>query len=402
MDIEKRIKELSKKYFDETVAIRRHIHQNPELAFDEWNTSKFIAEKLAEYGIEFNTGIAKTGIVGTIHGTKSEPQVALRADMDALPIFEKNQVDYKSQNEGIMHACGHDAHSASLLGTARILQELRAELPGSIRLIFQPSEEKLPGGASVMIEEGVLENPKPKAVLGQHVMPFIDSGRVGFRPGKYMASADEIKLIVTGKGGHAALPHLASDTVSALCQIIVNLQQVVARKANPLLPTVLSFCTIKAGNGAYNVLPERAEVLGTLRTMDEDWRARAHQFITDIAESTARSLGAECKVEILNGYPVLFNAEELTGRTIQYAHEYMEVDNCEELDLWMAAEDFAYYSQKGDACFYRLGTRNTEKGITSAVHTPTFNIDEDSLEIGSGLMAYLAFKNLEHFSEEKV
>jgi amidohydrolase len=394
MTIKERIKQLAKESAEEIVAIRRNLHANPELSFQEYNTAQFIAEKLDAYGIPYQK-MANTGLVAIIAGQNNPGHkvIALRADIDALPIIEANDVPYKSQNEGVMHACGHDVHTASLLGTAKILTALKDKLNGSIKLIFQPGEEKMPGGASIMIKEGALENPKPKNILGQHVMPFIPVGKVGFRSGMYMASTDEIYFTVKGKGGHAATPEKNIDPVLITSHIIVALQQIVSRHVDPKLPCVLSFGKVTA-NGATNIIPDEVKVEGTFRTMDEPWRAEAHKRMKKMAESIAEGMGGTCEFTILNGYPYLKNDPELTERSRANAVTYLGEENVVDLDLWMAAEDFSYYSQQIPACFYRLGTRNESKGIISSVHTPTFDIDEEALEIGSGLMAWLAFCEL--------
>ncbi len=375
------------------VTFRRHLHANPELSFQEEQTSRFVQAQLRELGIPFTAGVAGTGVVGLIEGKKPGPVVALRADMDALPILEANQVPYKSTNQGVMHACGHDAHTASLLGAAAILNQCREEMAGSVKLIFQPGEERLPGGASLMIKEGVLQNPAPVHILGQHVMPFLDAGKVGFRAGMYMASADEITMTVRGKGGHAAQPHQNIDTVLIASHIIVALQQIVSRVANPTIPSVLSFGKVTA-NGAFNIIPNEVVVLGTFRTMNEPWRKEAHVRMKELAEGIAKSMGGSCDFSINVGYPFLVNDESVTRLARKHAEEYMGREQVVELDLWMAAEDFAYYSQVTKACFYRLGTRNESRGIISAVHTPTFDIDETALETGCGLMAYLAMQTM--------
>ena len=391
--IKEKIQELSAAIFDDVVANRRHLHAHPELSFHEVETSVFVANKLTELGLEYHK-MADTGLVAMIKGDKpSDRVIALRADMDALPILEANDVPYKSQNTGVMHACGHDAHTSSLLGTAKILTKLKAEFGGTVKLIFQPAEEKLPGGASLMIKEGVLENPKPQAVLGQHVMPLIDAGKVGFRAGKYMASTDELYVTVRGKGGHGAQPQQNIDPVIITAHILTALQQIVSRFADPKSPSVLSFGKIIA-NGATNVIPNEVYLEGTFRTMDEKWRGEAHIKIKKMAEGIAEAMGGSCEFNIMRGYPFLVNEEVLTAATRGHAEDYLGKENVLDLDIWMAAEDFAYYSQAADSCFYRLGTRNEARGIISSVHTPTFDVEEDAFKISTGLMAYLAIKQL--------
>ncbi|RAI94990.1 amidohydrolase [Algoriphagus yeomjeoni] len=390
-----KIKFLAKAYKEEVIANRRHLHANPELSYQEFNTAKFVKEKLQEIGITTIESKADTGWAALIEGKNpSKKVVALRADMDALPIIEANEVSYKSQNPGVMHACGHDAHTASLLGAAKILNEVKDDFEGTIKLIFQPGEEVAPGGASLMIADKVLENPRPNGIIGQHVMPFIEVGKVGFRPGIYMASADEIYVTVKGKGGHAAMPETLIDPVLIASHMIVALQQVVSRAASPKIPSVLSFGRVEA-LGATNVIPNEVKIQGTFRTLDEDWRAKAHEKMLSIAKGIVEGMGGEVDFEIKKGYPFLKNDPELTHRSHQAAIAYLGEENVLDLDIWMAAEDFAFYSQEVEGCFYRLGTRNEAKGITSGVHTPTFDIDEDALEIGSGLMAFLAISELE-------
>ncbi len=388
-----KVQELSAKIYHDVVSYRQHIHANPELSYKEFQTSLFIKEKLKVWGVEF-TEMANTGIVGIIKGELPSDQViALRADMDALPIYEANDKPYKSKNEGVMHACGHDVHSSSLLGTAYILNELKAEFGGTIKLVFQPAEEVLPGGASIMIKEGVLENPKPHAMVGQHVMPLIETGKVGFRSGIYMASTDELYVTVHGKGGHGAQPHQNIDPVLITAHIIVALQQIVSRNADPRLPSVLSFGKVNA-NGATNIIPNEVKLEGTFRTLNEEWRNEAHRLMKKMAEGIAESMGGSCDFNIMRGYPFLINEEKLTANAISYAQDYLGKENVIDLDIWMAAEDFAYYSQVTDACFYRLGTGNAAKGTTYSVHTPNFDIDEDALKTSTGLMAYIALKQL--------
>ncbi|MFS8615975.1 MAG: M20 family metallopeptidase [Solitalea sp.] len=389
-----KIRQLAADLHAETVETRRYLHMHPELSFEEYNTSAFVAGKLTELGIPFEKK-ANTGLVALLKGEKPGPDkvIALRADMDALPILEANPVEYRSTNEGVMHACGHDVHTASLLGTARILSKLKPEFSGTVKFIFQPGEEKLPGGASLMIREGVLENPVPQGVFGQHVMPLIDAGQVGFRSGKYMASTDELHVTVSGKGGHGAMPHNTVDPVLIAAHIVVALQQIVSRHANPLMPSVLSFGKVLAA-GATNVIPGEVKMEGTFRTLDENWRADAHRKMKKMAESIAEGMGGSCAFEIRKGYPFLVNDEKLTASARKHAEEYLGKENVLDLDIWMAAEDFAFYSQAAPACFYRLGIRNERKGITSGVHTPTFDIDERALETGPGLMAFLALREL--------
>jgi len=391
--IKEQIQALSQKIFDDVVANRRHLHAHPELSFNEVQTSAFIARKLDELGLTYQR-MADNGLVALIKGEKpSDKVVALRGDMDALPITEANNVPYKSQNTGVMHACGHDVHTSSLLGTAKILTALKSQFGGTIKLIFQPAEERLPGGASLMIKEGVLENPKPQAVLGQHVMPLIDAGQVGFRAGKYMASTDELYVTVKGKGGHGAQPQQNIDPVIITAHILTALQTLVSRSADPKSPTVLSFGKVIA-NGATNVIPNEVYLEGTFRTMDEAWRKEAHVKMKKMAEGIAEGMGGSCDFNIMHGYPFLVNEEKLTASVRGFAEDYLGKENVLDLDIWMAAEDFAYFSQAADSCFYRLGTRNESKGITSSVHTPTFDIDEDAFKISTGLMAYLAVKQL--------
>ena len=389
------IKNRAKTLLPELIKIRQNIHQNPELSFQEFETQKKVENYLQKLGLSTQR-LANTGVVALIEGNNpSKRCVALRADMDALPIIEVNDGrPYRSLNEGVMHACGHDVHTTSLLGAATILNELKSEFEGTIKLVFQPGEEKLPGGASLMLADGVLQNPPVDFMIGQHVMPLIDTGSVGFRKGLYMASTDEIFITVKGVGGHGALPHLAVDSILVASHIVVAMQQIVSRNQNPALHSVLSFGKI-IGNGATNVLPPNVEIHGTFRTVDENWRAEAHDKIRRLAEGIAHSMGAEIDIEIKKGYPFLKNDETLTSICIEAAEEYVGGNRVEELELWMAAEDFSYYSQEVPSCFYRLGTRNMEKGTHYSVHHPSFDIDEDALEIGSGLMAELALKALQ-------
>jgi len=383
-----KIREKALQYFPEVQAIRHYLHAHPELSFEENNTSDFVSGKLTSWGIKHQRGVAGTGIVAVLEGKQPGGRcIALRADMDALPILELNETNYKSQNAGVMHACGHDVHTSCLLGAAHILHELRDEWSGSIKLIFQPGEEKHPGGASVMIQEGVLENPKPEAILALHVYPNLPSGTVGFRAGQYMASADEVYITILGKGGHAALPHQTVDPISISALVISGLQQVISRKGNPLIPSVLTFGKIQSGF-ATNVIPDKVEILGTFRTMDEKWRYEAHKWIKDFTEQTCAAYGATAIVEIPAGYPSVYNDPALTNKATDWARAYVGEANVHDLDMRMAGEDFSFYTQSMPGCFFRLGTSRDGKEFTSAVHTPRFDIDEDALKTGMGMMAW--------------
>jgi amidohydrolase len=393
--MKEKIQILAQAYLQNAIQTRRHLHQNPELSYQEFNTSRFVAEKLAELGIEHQHGVAVTGVVALIKGKNPDKKIiALRADMDALPILEANDVPYKSQNPGVMHACGHDVHTTSLLGTARILHELRHEFEGTIKCIFQPGEERLPGGASLMIADGVLENPKPVSIFGQHVHTPLRAGVIGLKGGIYMASTDEIYVTVKGHGGHGAMPQECIDPVVITAQIIVALQNVVSRFGDPGIPSVLTFGKINSTGGATNIIPNEVKLEGTFRTMNEKWRGEAHKRMKKIAESIAKGFGGACEFNIVRGYPVLFNHEVLTARTKKRAIEFLGKDKVVDLPYRMTAEDFAYFSQAMPACFYRLGTGNPERGITSNIHTNTFDVDEAALETGIGLMAWLAVQEL--------
>ena len=389
-----RVKELAANYSDEVVAIRRHLHQHPELSFVEFETSKYIQSKLDEWGITYEAGMVKTGIVVLVEGNNpSKKVIALRADIDALPIQEENNFPYRSVNDGVMHACGHDLHTSSLLGVVKILNELKSEFEGTVKCFFQPGEERLPGGASLMIKEGILENPKPEIVFGQHVYPDLPCGKVGFRPGIYMASADELYVTVHGKGGHGALPHKNVDPVLITSHIMVALQQVVSRQAKPDVPTVLSFGKVVA-NGSTNVIPAKVELEGTFRTFNEEWRAEAHEKMVKMAKSIAESMGGTCDFEVRKGYPFLVNDEHVTLRAKKVAQQFLGEENVVDLDLRMTAEDFSYYSQEMPGCFYRLGTARPEEQKVSGLHTSTFNLDENAIELGVGLMAAMAIEEL--------
>lgn len=386
-----KIKEISKSIFEEIVEIRRHLHMYPELSFCEYNTSSYIKSILNKWNIPFTEGIAVNGIVVVLHGINKEKKtIALRADFDALPIKEENDIEYCSKNSGVMHACGHDAHTASLLGVIRILDSLKNDWEGSIKFIFQPAEEMLPGGAKQMIEEGVLDNPKVSKVIGQHVFPDLEVGKVGFLKGKYMASTDEIYIDVIGKGGHAALTDTYNNPIISASKLINELEIVFKQYRD--IPCVLAFGFIE-GRGSTNVIPNNVSIKGTLRVLDEKFRKQAKKIIKQTVDSIAISNNLDINLNICQGYPCLVNDESLTENLIIFAKQYLGSDNVIELSLRMTGEDFAYFSQTVPSCFYRLGTSNVKNGITAGLHTSTFNIDEKSLEIGMGLMAYLAINN---------
>ena len=388
------IKARAEAIFPEIQSIRHHIHAHPELSFEEYNTAAFISAKLSEWGIKHETGIAGTGIVAIIEGKNPDKKcIALRSELDALPIPEANDVPYRSQNAGVMHACGHDVHSSCLLGAAYILNEMRNELEGTVKLIFQPGEEKNPGGASLMIAAGVLENPRPEAIYALHVYPHLPSGVVGFRGGQYMASADEIYITIEGKGGHAALPHLCIDPIAIAAQLISSMQQIISRKGNPLIPSVLSFCKI-AGGFTTNVIPDKVEIEGTFRTMDETWRYKAHELVKEITENTCKEYGAKANIEISVGYPSLFNDPTLTADAESRAIEYLGFEQVKTLNLRMTADDFAYYSHHMPSCYFRLGTSLNNEKYTVPVHNANFDIDENAMKTGMGMMSWLAFSAL--------
>lgn len=384
-----RIKDMASQLAPEFIAIRQHLHAHPELSYQEFETSKFIQEKLAGWNIPYQV-MASTGVVGLIEGKNpSSKIIALRGDMDALPIKEVNDVAYKSQNEGVMHACGHDVHTTCLLGAARILNDTKEEWEGTVKLIFQPGEEKNPGGASYMIAEGVLENPAPQQIFALHVHPGIDAGEFSFRGGMVMASADELYITIRGKGGHAAAPQNTADTILIASHLIISLQQIVSRNNNPFNPSVLSISSFQGGN-TTNVIPSEVKLMGTFRAMNEAWRFKAHELITKQTKQLVAAMGAEADIHIDVGYPFVFNNEALSISAREQAEKFAGKENVSETELRMGAEDFAYYSHKIPACFFRLGAGNKAKGITSGVHTPNFNIDENAIEHGMGMMAWLA------------
>jgi amidohydrolase len=386
--LQQKIKQLATAYADEFIEVRHHLHAHPELSYQEEETSKFIRAKLDAMGISYEVK-AGTGVLGTIEGKNpSKRVIALRADMDALPIQEENELAYKSQNKGVMHACGHDVHTTILLGASKILQELKNEWEGTIKLLFQPGEERNPGGASYMIRDGALENPRPQGIIGLHVHPGLELGKLSFRKGRVMASADEIYITIRSKGGHAAAPHLTADTVLIASHLIVSLQQIVSRNRNPLSPSVLSICSIQGGH-TTNVIPSEVKLMGTFRAMDEGWRKKAHELIRKQAVGLVESMGAEIDLHIDVGYPTVDNDPAFTEIAWQLANDFMGRENVQETEMRMGAEDFGYYTQLIPGCFFRLGVRNEAEGIIHNVHTPKFNIDERAIETGMGVMAWL-------------
>lgn len=384
-----RIKALVQEYTAEITEMRRHLHRHPELSTQEFETGRYIKQKLDAWGIPCTDGWSATGVVGIIKGRNPESRcVALRADMDALPIEEATGLAFTSQNPGVMHACGHDVHMACLLGAAKVLQALRNDFEGMVKLIFQPSEEDFRAGAPKMIEEGVLSDPAPERIYALHVMPEMDCGKVGVKNGQYMASTDEIYLKAIGKAGHGAMPELNVDTVLMSAYILTGLQQVVSRQAPPYIPTVLSFGRI-IGEGRTNIIPGEVNMEGTLRTFNEEWRARAHEAIRRCAQGIARGMGGNCEVFIDHGYPFVSNDVAAADFVRSVGAMMVGKENVEELPLRMTAEDFAYYTQKIPGCMFRLGVKPPELEAPTNLHTATLAVDERALAIGAQMMAGL-------------
>jgi amidohydrolase len=373
-------------YHQELLRWRRHIHSHPELSWAEIETTDYIITELEKMGITTMARPLKTGVVANIENGKGK-MIALRGDIDALPITEQNACEYKSKNDGVMHACGHDVHTTCLLGASKYLVENKDKWSGTIKLIFQPSEEKQPSGAEAMIKAGVLKSVE--SIIGLHVTPELEVGKLGFRAGPFMASADEIYMTVIGKGGHGASPHLCVDPIVLSAHIILALQNLVSRYADPKTPTVLTFGDIH-GHGATNIIPEKVELKGTLRTFDEKWRKEAQQKIMDIAQGIAKSFGGDCIVDIPVGVPFVHNDNSLTEKISNVAKKMLGSENVVEMPIRMGAEDFSFYGHHCAASFFRLGTGNDKKGTTITVHNPKFDIDEDALVIGSSAMAEMA------------
>jgi amidohydrolase len=386
--MKEQIQQLARQYAPDMIAIRHHIHAHPELSFQEYETSKFVQQKLTEYGIAHST-LAQTGVVGIIEGQNPQSRcMALRADMDALPIQEESDISYKSTVAGVMHACGHDVHTTCLLGAARILAQTRSQWNGTVKLIFQPGEEKNPGGASIMIKEGVLQNPAPQGIIGMHVHTGMPAGQFSFRSGMVMASADELYITIKAKGGHAAAPQVTADPIVIAAQLVLNLQTIISRNNNPFNPSVLSITSIQGGS-ATNIIPGEVKIMGTFRAMNEDWRFKAHELIKKHVLDLAAMMGGSADVHIDVGYPFVLNNEALTNTAWRLAEDYRGKENVSQTELRMGAEDFGYYSHQIPGTFFRLGVMNEAMGITSGVHTSTFNIDEAAIEYGMGMMAWV-------------
>jgi amidohydrolase len=393
-NLKERVLKRSADQSDELVALRRHFHMYPELSYKEHETASFICDYLKKNGIEFRKGVAGTGIIATIKGKLIGSKIiGIRADMDALPVTEENKVGYVSQNPGKMHACGHDAHMAMLLGVARLMKDMEKDFGGTILLIFQPGEELAPGGASLMIESGAFNNPKPDIVLAQHVLPELESGRVGYKAGRYMASCDEIYITVKGTGGHAALPGLTTDQIYIASHLIIRLKDRISKEQSiNKIPTVLGIGKI-SGEGATNVIPEKVEIAGTFRTFDEKWRAEAKTMITEISAATAKEFNVNINVNIVKGYPVLVNDEKLTESAISFSTELLGKENVEQFDIRMSSEDFAFFTEAFPSLYFRVGIRKKNSKMRM-LHTPLFDIDEEGMKTGVANMCWLALKFL--------
>ena len=384
------IKSLAARFNPDIVEWRRWLHQHPELSQQEHGTMAYVAERLRSFGLEPRTGIGRTGCMAFIRGGIDPDSrcIALRADYDALPLNEDTGLPYASENPGVMHACGHDMHTASLLGAARILCELREQLHGTIMLIFEPSEELYPGGARMMMDDGLFDERMPDEIYAFHCLPELDCGYVGMRKGKYMASTDELYWTVKGRGGHGATPHLSVDPILIASHIVVALQQLVSRNASPMMPTTLSFGKIN-GNGRTNIIPDEVKMEGIIRTFDEQWRLECHERIRRMSEGIAESMGGSCDLFIDYGYPYVFNDDACTQHVHDNAVDYLGADKVQWLDMRMTAEDFAFFAQKIPACYFRIGVHVPGTPFSN-LHRPNLIIDERSLELAAGLVAYNA------------
>ena len=388
-NLEEFIKSKSLELFEKVKGYREYMHQHPELSFQEEKTMEFVANSLTKLNIPFTKGIGGTGVVGFIkgkHHSDAMECIGLRADLDALPIQEENEVSYKSKVAGVMHACGHDVHTSILLGVAEIINEIRDEIPFPVKLIFQPGEEKNPGGATYMIRDGVLENPIVKELYALHVFPDMPVGKVGFREGIYMASSDEVYVTINGKGGHGATPNKAIDPILIGATIVTSIQQIVSRRCDPIIPSVLTFGHFE-GLGETNVIPSKVLLKGTFRTLNEEWREEALILIKNQIELIAQSMGGTADVSISRGYPYLENNPKITHQLSQKAKNFLGDENVEDLPIRMTSEDFAFYSQEKPVCFFRLGVRNEEKGIVHGVHNARFDIDSNALLVGMQVMS---------------
>jgi amidohydrolase len=387
-----RIQELVKAGHLESIAIRRHLHARPELSFQEHATAAYIAERLEEWGIEVRRNIAGTGVIGVVRGASPGRTLCLRADIDALPIQEAEGPAYRSQHAGVMHACGHDAHTAMVLAAGRALHMLRGDWKGTVLLLFQPGEEKIPGGASLVLKEGVLNALAVEAIIGQHVTPELEVGKVGFHAGPFMASSDELYLTVKGKGGHAAAPEKLIDPIILTARLLITLkEEFEAWRKNE--PVVMGFGRVIA-DGATNVVPDQVQIAGTLRTFDERLREELHGWLPRRAQEICAAQGGACETEVRRGYPVLVNDPELTGRWRKAAVELLGADQVVDMPQRMGSEDFAFYTQVMPGGFFRLGTGAPGKGAAPGLHTPTFNIAEESLAIGAAVMVWGSLREL--------
>jgi len=388
IDVKKEVKELT----PELIELRRYLHRHPEPGFQEVWTGNTVAEKLRELGYEVKSGIAKTGVMGLLHGGKPGKTLLLRSDIDALTIGEKNQIDYCSEQPGAMHACGHDGHMAIALTVAKILARHQAELAGKVKFVFQPAEEG-PGGAKPMIEEGVLKDPRPDRALGLHLWNSLPVGVVGIRPGPTFACLDAIDIVIRGKGGHGAKPHQTVDPIVASAQVITALQTMVSREIDPIKPAVLSIGTIEGGH-AYNIIANEVKMTGTVRAFDLELRKTLPERIERIVKGATSAMRAEYEFEYRFGYPPLVNDEAVCNWIKEIAAEVVGEENIKLADPTMGGEDMAYFLQEVPGCYLFLGSANEEKGLNKPHHNPEFNFDEAALPIGVEILARAAFRFL--------